>query len=421
MFRSGKPVATGRKIVLLSQRSDAPQIAAQAIEGRGKSVDERKFVYANGPPDETTSVYLPMLGIAIVDAQPDGVISAAAIHPDVEHVEDETYLYAVDEIDYARGFRDAAQTMYGGMFAGTPVAQAVPPIAAPVSAPAGTFMQTTATWGLQITHVTGSAQTGAGIKIAILDSGFDDKHPDFVGRALQKYSTIPNQSNDTDDVAGHGTHTTGTATGPKSAGSNEPRYGVAFNADVYICKVLDDSGRGTDQSILAGIDWAISQKCDIVSMSLGRPPIAGQAYSPIYEAAAARALAAGTLIICAAGNESDRVNGFIAPINHPANCPSIMAVAAIDATSAVAPFSCGGPQMNLAAPGVDVLSSWPTPRDYRVLSGTSMATPHVAGIAALWAEKSGARGAALRALLLANAKPMPLAATDVGSGLVQAP
>jgi subtilisin family serine protease len=418
MFRSGKPRLTGRKIVLLPA-SDSSHMTAQSFEGSGRPLETRESVYANGPPSSPTSVYLPSIGVAIITAPPAGTISAESLRAGAEHVEDETYLYAVDTVDYARGFRDASQALYASLSAGASMAQTVTPT--PTATPPTPFDQTTDTWGLQITRVTASSETGVGVKIAILDSGFDVTHPDFAGRAIVKYSTIANQSNDTDDVAGHGTHTTGTALGPKVPGQHEPRYGVGFGADIYVCKVLDDSGQGTDQSILAGIDWAVSQKCDIISMSLGRPPLTGEPFSNVYETVAARALAAGTLIVCAAGNESDRANGFIAPINHPANCPSIMAVAAIDENAAVAPFSCGGPQLNIAAPGVDVLSSWPTPRDYRVLSGTSMATPYVAGIAALWVEKTGLRGAALRTALMANAKKLPLPSSDVGSGLVQAP
>src|SRR4029453_4664466 len=131
------------------------------------------------------------------------------------------------------------------------------------------------------------------------------------------------------------------------------------------------------------------------SMSLGAPVRVGQTFSQVFEQAAVRALAAGTLIIAAAGNESPPPQD-IQPVGHPANCPSIMAVAAIDKNFQIAWFSCGGlnpqgGQVDIAGPGVDVRSSWPRPTLYRTINGTSMATPHVAGIAALHYEAKKSR------------------------------
>ena len=134
----------------------------------------------------------------------------------------------------------------------------------------------------------------------------------------------------------------------------------------------------------------------------------------------------GTLIVAAAGNDSSRP-GLTNPVSHPANCPSIMAVAALDPALAIASFSNrginpDGGQVDIAAPGVNVFSSWPMPARYRRLQGTSMATPHVAGIAALYAEADpAARGAALWQALAGAARRLSLPGTDVGAGLVQAP
>jgi len=115
-------------------------------------------------------------------------------------------------------------------------------------------------------------------------------------------------------------------------------------------------------------------------------------------------------------------------VDRPANCPSILAVAAVDSRLGIAPFSCGGINpdgggVDLAGPGVNVYSSWPMPTRYRTISGTSMATPHVSGIAALWLEARGldTTAEALWQLLVANAQRLPLPARDVGTGLVQAP
>lgn len=122
--------------------------------------------------------------------------------------------------------------------------------------------------------------------------------------------------------------------------------------------MLDNSGSGSDGGILAGISWAISSGCAVVSMSLAAATQPGQAYSRTFERVARRALDRGTLIVAAAGNESQRSQGLIAPVGHPANCPSIVAVAAIDVNAAIADFSCGSVDaigaVDVAAPGVDV-------------------------------------------------------------------
>ncbi|MEV4067618.1 S8 family serine peptidase [Nonomuraea dietziae] len=200
-----------------------------------------------------------------------------------------------------------------------------------------------------------------------------------------------------------------------------PRYGAACDAEIFAGKVLSNAGSGSDRSILAGINWAVSHRCRVISMSLGAPTKVGDTYSRVYETVAQRALEKGTLIVAAAGNSRPR------PVNHPANCPSIMAVGAITPDFTVAPFSCiginlDGGQVDIAAPGVDVYSSYKEPTGYRRLSGTSMATPHVAGVVALLAEAFPNEGPAeLKLRLLSSAQHLPLPNTDVGVGLVQAP
>jgi subtilisin family serine protease len=190
--------------------------------------------------------------------------------------------------------------------------------------------------------------------------------------------------------------------------------------------VLADDGSGLDGAVLAGLDWAIGHGCCVVSMSLGSPVDRGGSYSRVFERVARQALAAGCLIVAPVGNNSLRPD-VLQPVNHPANCPSIVAVGAVDECLRVGGTSCaglnpGGGEVDVVAPGVGILSAGLAPVLHRFESGSSTAAPFAAGIAALMAEADpGSRGVALRCRLLATARSLPLPTRDVGAGLVQAP
>ena len=196
------------------------------------------------------------------------------------------------------------------------------------------------TWGLAATGADLSAYTGSGIKLAVLDTGIDLAHPDFVSRAHTHASFVPRET--VDDLQGHGTHCAGTAAAASPQAPNIPRYGVAPGAELFVAKVLNNRGAGRELDIIAGIEWALDNGCDIISMSLGRATGPQEPFDPLYEDIAAQALEAGCLIIAAAGNDSDRRYRYVAPVSSPANAPSIMAVAAIEADARVAPYSNGG-------------------------------------------------------------------------------
>lgn len=319
------------------------------------------------------------------------------------------------DLDYLRGYRDGVNELIdrlvdGGNREGMERVTEVQ-----------RFDETSATWGLQATKVVASSLTGAGIRIAVLDTGFDHTHQDFIGRAIAK-KTFASRASD-EDVVGHGTHCIGTACGPIRP-TTGPRYGIAYEAEIYAGKVLGDDGVGTDRSIIAGMDWALEKECQIISMSLGAKTSLGDRPIGVYEQVGQACLDGGTLVIAAAGNDSRRPR-LIAPVNSPANASTIMAVGAVDSEFVPAFFSCGGmnpgQEVDIAAPGVNVLSCVPGNR-YDRLDGTSMATPHVSGVAALIAQSdSKYRGWALWARLLQISSRLRSPARDVGKGLLQAP
>ena len=392
-----RPRHTGRHIVLL--RDGLGKLGVEALHRVagvrvGVSSDREGTVRGQAVP-AGEGVLFHRLGAGVVHVDPDQIAALrASTGSDVVSIEPERIVRAIQ----------VASDPAGG--SETPLPS-----------------EAQDTWGLQTTRVTQSRFSGHGVCLAVLDTGLDLTHPDFAGRSIVSQSFVAGES--VDDANGHGTYCAGVACGPSSP-AQPPRYGVAGGANLYIGKVIGDDGNGADGNILAGIDWAVRSGCAIVSLSIGTPVAPGEPYSGVYEQVAQRALAAGTLIIAAAGNDSVRPDS-IAPVDHPANCPSILAIAAIDAYLRIAPFSCGGVngdggEIDLAAPGVAIRSSWPHPDLYRTDSGTSMATPYVAGIAALLAEANPSiRGRDLQALLSRCAQPLPLPARDVGAGLIQAP
>jgi subtilisin family serine protease len=293
-------------------------------------------------------------------------------------------------------------------------------VASPVS-----VALTQCTWGIHATGSDVSLFTGKNVKVAILDTGLDLNHPDFAGRvpAANQHSLVPRITS-VQDVHGHGTHCTGTACGRKDDVGT--RYGVAGDSEIYIGKVLDNSGRGAQAWIMDGIDWAVSQNCKVISLSLGSRVFPGISFDSAYERTAAHAVANGALIVAAAGNDSRRP-GRIEPVGSPANCPSVLAVAAIDSSLNIASFSNSslnpGQEVYIAGPGVDIHSSWPMPTRYKTISGTSMATPHLAGIAALiWEQNPSFTPSQVKTELRNLAKSLaPLLPTDIGCGLGTAP
>jgi subtilisin len=406
MARGDQSFETGRFLVTFKE--GAVKDGAKSLEARGLRVaDARDFKsQAINVEDvgDADSLMLPEIGVALVSSAPfaaQGLSVQDEIASDspVESIDPEYFVFANDSTDYLRGFSRAVEVITRDM--GSGLEMPMPELEEEEVQVAG------ATWGLIKCRVPLSVRSGAGIKVAVLDTGMDLGHPDFAGRSItgQTFVGQPVQ-----DLHSHGTHCIGTACGPLAPIGMTPRYGIAHKSLIFAGKVLSNSGFGPQAGILAGINWAIANRCAVISMSLGsQTPV-----HPAYTAAGRSALSAGSLIIAAAGNEHSNTGA-------PANSPTIMSVAALEPSLRPWMGSNFG-KIEIAAPGTDVFSSVPRPTRYGTKTGTSMATPHVAGCAALWAETSpGLRGMNLWNKLIATARPLGLPASKVGRGLVQAP
>lgn len=392
-----EPQTTGRSVIVFGDelRGDRDAIAAalQSVSGVSSIVSAADYrdVDLDAAGDDR-AIAFHTLGIAVVALDPGAltasVAAAGAAQAAIVAIEPERIMYAIE----TQPPGDAAQFADDERF----------------------------TWGLRATGADTASATGRGIRVAVLDTGLDLEHPDFAGRAITSQSFIAGAT--AQDGHGHGTHTIGTACGPAEPSAGR-RYGVATEAEIFAGKVLSDAGSGSDAGILAGIEWAITNGCQVISMSLGAdvPEV-----SVAYETVGRRALEAGCLIVAAAGNNARRSAGERGFVGMPANSPSIMAVAAIDADLQIAEFSAAanpvpGGEVDVAGPGVAVYSSWPMPQRNNTISGTSMATPHVAGLAALWSQQTGRAARELWDALLGGVRALELAAADAGAGLVQAP
>ncbi|MDI9340329.1 MAG: S8 family serine peptidase [Sediminibacterium sp.] len=408
---------TGKQLVLLDKKANSRSIAASTKNASLKLASFSDYKSNVGEYrkafNEGDGIVFDQFGIAVINENREdqiSVLTSSRSRSTFLYSEPERYVYAIgnNEINPERRMttpgKKSVKQKKGALH----------PIA---------FTDTKKmTWGLQAINVHKSEYTGKGVKLAILDTGFNLAHPDFEDRIIVSKSFVTGQEED--DRNGHGSHCAGIAVGGANHKTGK-RYGVASEASLYVGKVLSNAGVGSDSSILAGMEWAIVSNCKIISMSLGSAVEVGESYSRIYNNLAAKALKRGTIIIAAAGNESERGAGIITPVGHPANCPSIMSVAAVDRYLDVADFSCGsngktGGQVDIAAPGVDIYSAWKQPRNYKLMDGTSMATPYVAGIAALlWEADPDASASEIWMRLTQLATRLKLKASDIGVGLAQ--
>ncbi|MFB7600629.1 S8 family serine peptidase [Streptomyces sp. NPDC056160] len=267
---------------------------------------------------------------------------------------------------------------------------------------------------------------GTGVKVAVLDSGGDEAHPDLAGQVIaeQNFTDSP----DTGYHYGHGTHVASivAGTGAEPGG----RYkGVAPGAKILNGKVIDDRNEGEESGVIAGMEWAVAQGADSVNLSVGGEDTPG--IDPVEETVNRLSAETGTLFVIAAGNEGEDEH----TVDSPGSAEAALTVGAVDKADKLADFSSRGPRVgdsgvkpDLTAPGVAITAAsapgstlegqYPsTTPGYLALDGTSMATPHVAGAAALLAQQHHDwDGARLKAVLTGSAEPGPYSSFQQGTG-----
>lgn len=253
-------------------------------------------------------------------------------------------------------------------------------------------------WGMakiQAPEAWDITQGSAEVKIAILDTGIDQNHEDLAAKIVANKNFTRSRS--VDDKYGHGTHVAGIAAAITNNGKGVT--GVGFNSSLMNVKVLDDNGMGNYSWVASGIVWAADNGAQTINLSLG-----GSSASDTLKNAVDYAWGKGSVLVAAAGNSNTD-----APL-YPAYYENSIAVAATDQNDAKASFSNYGAWVDIAAPGVDIFSTMPNHKNrigilnYGSLSGTSMSTPHVAGVTALvFAAKPGWTNAEVRTQIQASA------------------
>lgn len=215
---------------------------------------------------------------------------------------------------------------------------------------------------------------GEGINVAVLDTGIDYNHYDLVNRVKGGFNFTTANPGDYIDRNGHGTFCAGII----GATDNEKgTIGVAPEANIYAVKVLNDQGKGDLNWLADGIEWSIANNIHIISMSLGF-----QSDFIRIKEAVQKAYKAGIIMVAAAGNDASRTQ-----VDFPARYPEVIGVTAIDANQKLGSFCTTGTDIEFSAPGVDVISTYLN-NQFAVMSGTSMATPHISGAIALLQAKA---------------------------------
>ncbi|MFY4776586.1 S8 family peptidase [Metabacillus sp. RGM 3146] len=265
---------------------------------------------------------------------------------------------------------------------------------------------------------------GEGTVVAVLDTGCQTSHPDLRGQIIggrnftNDYLGIPSNFQDNH---GHGTHVCGTIAG---TGDNGGAAGAAPKAKLLVLKVLSGSGEGKTENITAAVKYATrwrgpkGEKVRVISMSLGGPDT-----NPSLHAAIKSAVQNNIIVVCAAGNDGDG-NARTSEYSYPGAYPEVVEVGSVSFQQRISPFSDSNSEIDLVAPGEKILSTYP-PSKYAVLSGTSMATPHVSGALALIISKYEKKlkrtlsEPEIYRLLIQNTVSLGYPRTDEGNGMLK--
>ena len=255
-----------------------------------------------------------------------------------------------------------------------------------------------------------SGYTGKGVKVAVIDTGVDASHPDLNGDKVVAWVDFVNGRTTPYDDHGHGTHVSGTIAGTGNASGGQYR-GVAPNASLMEAKVLSGDGSGCDANIIKGIDWAVQNGAQVISMSLGSTE-----HDQAIDDAVTGAVNQGVVVVVAAGNSGPNSN----TIASPGDCPSAITVGASDRNDTIASFSSRGPSYygsmkpDVTDMGVGLVAAKATGTNpkkgtkyYVAMSGTSMATPMTSGVVALLLQANGSMTPSqVKAVLEKTAKPL---------------
>jgi subtilisin len=352
---------TNRKSVIITfkakdkrddKKKDKVQIVTSEISSKvsfyeSESVTSGAALARNLAPEEVgfdiNQYEAPIVTASLTDKE----IKAIKGNPNVATVEDDGPVYALDIIPRVESLIVEGQP--------TVLAETIPIGVSQVKAPPA--------W---------DSSRGKGIRVAVLDTGIDGMHPDLSANYKGGVSFVPGEG--PADGNSHGTHCAGTIA---AAINGVGVVGVAPAASLYAVKVLSNSGSGNWSWLIAGINWCIANKMRILSMSLG----GGSAPSAL-QTMCNTAFSNGLLLIAAAGNSGPPPAGSPTSVGFPGRYKNVIAVSAIDSANVIASFSSRGPEVEICAPGVNVLSTIPG-GGYGTKSGTSMACPHVSGAAAV--------------------------------------